>query len=192
MLVAAPHVRERLLERDRRPLRDELVEASAGPHLGPRGEEELHVGVGEDHRPDVAPLEDDSTVPTGLPLHVEQRVAHGLVGRHRARPHPDVGRADGVGDVRMVEANADAALRVPVEAERRPGDEGPCELADAIGVVPRDPRALRRERDGAVHRAGVDEDEAQRLGEASGHVLLPAPAGPSMATMGRVRLTDGL
>ena len=51
------------------------------------------------------------------------------------------------------------------------------ELPDRLGVGPRDPRALGRQRDGAVHRAGVDEDEAQHFGEAPGHGALARAGG---------------
>ena len=56
------------------------------------------------------------------------------------------------------------------------------ELGDVADVGRVDPAAHRRQRDGAVHRPGVEvlQPEA-RAASARATVLFPAPAGPSMA-----------
>ena len=56
------------------------------------------------------------------------------------------------------------------------------DAGDRVAVVEVDARLQRRERDRAVHRAGVEGVEAERVGHARATVDLPEPAGPSMAT----------
>ena len=102
-----------------------------------------------------------------LPLQVEERVADALWRRHGARAHPDVRRADGVGDVLAVEAHAQRpARRRARRPARRRATSDRASAPTAPAVVPRHAGPLRGERDGAVHRARVDEDEAEHVGEA--------------------------
>ena len=71
----------------------------------------------------------------------------------------DLGVADRVADVLAVQRHGRA-----VEADLEPARE----LADRVGVVDVDPGAARRQRDAAVHRAGVEVREAERVGDAAG------------------------
>ncbi|MEZ4472476.1 MAG: hypothetical protein R3F60_17115 [bacterium] len=49
--------------------------------------------------------------------------------------------------------------------------------------IPVDARLRGHQRDGPVQGAGVQPDEAQALGQQAADGALPAPAGPSMATI---------
>lgn len=55
-------------------------------------------------------------------------------------------------------------------------------LGDSLGVFKVDSATQCVESNGAVKRAGIDIDKAERLSARRDIVLLPAPAGPSIAT----------
>ena len=57
-LVAAPDVGQHVRLVDPGPALLQLARAAAGTHLGGCSDEDFHVGVGEDDRPDVTPVED--------------------------------------------------------------------------------------------------------------------------------------
>ena len=92
--------------------------------LGASGQKELHLGFREDDRADVAPLEHDPPLRTGLTLEIKEGGADLGVGGHRARPHPDRRGANGIRDVLAAELHANAAGRVSFERERRLVDQG--------------------------------------------------------------------
>ncbi len=56
--------------------------------------------------------------------------------------------------------------------------------AASIGDIRDDPGGARRNRDRTIHRAGVQVGEAERARECARDGDLPAPTGPSIATMG--------
>src|SRR5690606_24206039 len=87
----------------------ELTLASGGPLGGARGEEELHLGVGEDDGPDVAALEDDASPLAGLPLEREQRGPDARMGGDLAGGEAHGGGPDGGGDGLAVQEDADPA-----------------------------------------------------------------------------------
>ena len=85
----------------------------------------------------------------------------------------------GLADRRVTSRAVD--LDAAVVVERRPGarararpSASPCRAGG---------RAAREPRERAVHRARVEVAEAEPLGEPPRNLLLPAPAGPSMATI---------
>ena len=119
-----------------------------------RGREvQLQLGVGEHHRTDVAALEHSPAALFGpLPLPPHQFGAHRAVGGDRADRGGDLVAADLGGRVDPVDQHAVLA-DLEVESLRRA--RRPVE----IGRV--DATAHRGERDGAVHRAGVEILEAE-------------------------------
>ena len=116
--VALLHVGEGLLERDRLPLRDELGMAAPRADLGARGEEELHLGVGEHDRADVAALEHDAAAAPREPLQLEEDAAHVAMSRDRARALRDVRHADGLGDVLAAPSVVTSFTRTPSPGSR--------------------------------------------------------------------------
>ena len=143
--------------------------AARAPRVG--GEEDLDLGVGRDDRADVAALGHPVAVGEERALLRDERLAHGRVGRHArgglARPR---GVRIALGDVLAVEQHAVAELERATLRRSPPGRR----------------RRAARQRDGAVHRPGVEVREAERARRRRARrVDFPAPAGPSMAiTMG--------
>jgi len=124
-----------------------LLQAGREPHL--------HIGAGRDDRADVAPLGDPVAAREQRALLVEEGGADGRVGSAARREVGDLRRPDRVADV------------LPVEQ-------------DAVAVE-RDPQARRvavaRQRDGAVHRPGIEVRVAERVGGRAGDGGLPGPRG---------------
>ena len=68
--------------------------AAAGPLLRRRIQVDLHVGVGEDDRPDVAPFHHHAAALAGRALARDEHAAHGRVPRHRGGGLVDLRGAD--------------------------------------------------------------------------------------------------
>ena len=163
----------------------ERVGADLGPlglpapraHRGVGDEVDLHLGLRRDDGADVAALDHDVALGAELALALAHHLAHLRVARDD-RHHPvDPHLADRVGDVGVVD----------VARGRRSSKTTGFSRASApsAGPSPRSSAAAEREPgQAAVHRAGVEVAEAEPLGERSrATVLLPAPAGPSIATI---------
>src|SRR5512139_3680975 len=168
--IALALVGEHRLERLGIALPLQLEEPAPGAHLVGRGEEELGVGVGEDHRADVAPLEDRAAVPGvggEAPLQLEESGPDHRPRRDRARTERHGRRADGGRDVLAVEQHP---LAGGLRAGRR-GLEGDAqrgqEAAEPGVVVEADPGPARGERHRAVDGSGVHHGEAEARGEAA-------------------------
>ena len=136
----------------------DLGGAAARALLGRGGEEDLQLGVGRDDRPDVAALGDVVPVGDELALALDERGAHLRPRRDLRRARADLRRADQRADVLAVERHA------AVEADRAGGRVG---RAAQVG-----------ERDGAVHRAGVEVREAERRGDGARDGGLAGARGP--------------
>ena len=138
-----------------------LVVPPAGPLLGGGGEEDLEGGVGEDHAADVPALDHASAVlDRPLPLAAHQLGPHVGVGGHHAHRPAHVGAADLVGDV----------LAVDGDPLPHVDDDGPGHRRRVL-VAP----LQERERHGPVHGAGLEEVEAESVGDGLGHRRLPRP-----------------
>jgi hypothetical protein len=167
--VALQLVGEDLLEAGGIALRLQLGVAPPRPLLGRRDQEELGVGVREDHRADVAPLEHRPAVLGGErqpALQLEQPGPHHRPRRHLARPERHGGRPDLHRDVLLAEEDALAAARLP--RGREADGEQRHELAQPVVVVERDPAERRRERHGPVDGARVHHGEPEPRGELAG------------------------
>ena len=133
------------------PGRDVLVVAPPRPFLGRRGQEDLHVGVGQHHGADVAALDHDAPLARRqLALQLHQPGPHR--GHRRYRRHrlghfvaADLSRNVFSGKVRAILVGVVADGQVDV----RRGS------ADRIRVVQIDPGPQHRQRHDPVHRAGV-------------------------------------
>ena len=164
-------VGERLSNVTAAPLAHELVEAASRAHVGASREEELHVGVGEDDRPDVAPLEHDAAAVPRLALQVEERVAHRLVApRPCSRPCPCRGSRMASVTSRAVEATrARPRSRSRCEARGRGARRAHRASApDGRGVAPTRPApfALRARPRGTWRPCRRGRSRAHRRGGA--------------------------
>ncbi len=127
----------------------------------------LSLGVGRDHRADVAALGNPVAVEDQLALFGHQRRAHVGIGGDDGRGLGDLGRPDRLADVAPVEQHRRRAPGWPaarVDARRA------CQLAKSAGALGQPAAgALKREQgDGAVHRPAVQVGEAERTGELAG------------------------
>ena len=118
----------------------------------------------------VTSLEDHAAGASGEALEIEERGAHRGMRRDRARALRHLRRADGLGDVLerpyVQELHPDPEAGIALEAEGVPGNERLREPGERRLVGPRDVGALRGERHGPVHRAGIHEHVRERIGEA--------------------------
>ena len=81
-----------------------LLRPAAGPLVGRRREVDLDLGVGKDHRADVAALDHPSpTFGHPLPLALHEHRTHAGIGCHHRHHAVHLGPADGLGDVRPVD-----------------------------------------------------------------------------------------
>ena len=138
--------------------------AAAGIERG--GQEELDIGIWEDDRPDVAALHDavDGRAKDALP--VDERGADGGNGADLGGGFGDLGGSDGLCDIFAGEEDAvESFYKLEVDGERA-GDLAELFVgARGEGI---DASAVPLEGHAAVHGAGVDESEAEPLGEESG------------------------
>ena len=125
---------------------------------------DFHVGIGKDHRPDVAPFHHDAAVASERPLARDEQLAHRRHSRHRRHGPIDLRRANRAGDVHAV--HRDLTVRdEDVGAARQRGDRGfvleiDAQVDDAPGQRP-------------IHRAGVDVPIAERVGNRARDRALP-------------------
>ena len=153
---------------------------ATGALLGTRGQEDLHGGVGEHHRADVASLDHDVVVGAERTLLGDHRLAHDAEAGDGAHGVVDGGRADLGGHVGTGDADArrERVAGLVDELDGRVGDDA----GDRGAVVGIDTRSTARERPrrGTSHRCrGTGSPDAAATLLAT--VDLPEPAGPSMA-----------
>ena len=109
-------------------------------------------------------------------LLVEQRLAHGGRGGHRAHRAVDLGGADGIGHLIVADEHAArhrVALHMPEGDVVGAGDSSQGRL-----VVERDAVLQGAPGDGAVHGPRVQAGEAEFFGHGLGHGGLAGPGGP--------------
>ena len=141
--------------------------AAPGPDLGPRVQENLHRGLGENHGADVPAL-DHAAARRELAPALHQHLAKFGVDRHPGGAGGHLGRADGLGHVLAIEK--DAAFRIEDHPEGQ-GPEGRAFIE--IHVLPH-----RRERHRAHRRPGVEVTEFETFGDRARHRRLAGPRGP--------------
>ena len=74
LFVPLGYLGYRPLQTDILPLGLKFEKTSGAPLLGRSGEEKLHIGIGKDNCPDVAPFQHDPPVFTQLPLHAGENI----------------------------------------------------------------------------------------------------------------------
>lgn len=130
--------------------------------------EDFQLGVRKNDRPDVAAVHDDSLVASHLLLKAHETLAHGADLAHAADGLADLEAPDRPLDVLAVEVNV-AGFPRGVEDERyadagqHPLERLRVDHASANGAVPD-----TVQRDGAIHRSGIDEDVPQCRGDLLG------------------------
>ena len=140
------------------------------------GEEHLHGRIGEHHGADVAALHHVVAGVADAALLVEQRLAHGGRGGHRAHGAVDLGSADGVGHLIVADEHAArhwVALHMPEGDVVGAGDSPQGRL-----VIERYAVLQGAPGDGAVHGPRVQAGEAELFGHGLGHGGLSGPGGP--------------
>ena len=131
------------------------------------GQQHAYVGVGCDDGRDVTPFDHDAALCGQGTLPADELLAHAEVGRHGADRGRDVGRPDRLADVVAVDQHV-GVLGVGAELQRQLAGQG----GDPVGVGEVDVARQRPPGERAVHRAGVDETQAQPLGHAARHAGL--------------------
>ena len=138
----------------------DLVEPAPGAHLGARRDVELHVGIGADHRADVAAVEHRAGRLSGeVALLFDQDAPHARDDRHlRGRLADRMRRQHGAVELRQIDL-----------ARRGLGGRG---------VVQRQAVRQQRMRDGAVGQAGVEMVEVIVVGKPARQRALAGAGGP--------------
>ena len=146
-LVAAQDVGQHVLFANRLAALTHFPHAPGRPHLRGRGDEDLHLGAGRDHGPDIAAIEHRPRRPgRELALVGQQRLAHRRNGRNDGRR-----LADGVAlERRLIE---------------RLGIERPRGRRGADRIVEPAARIEQRLGDGAVEQTGIEMPEPVGRGE---------------------------
>ncbi len=140
------------------------------PHLVARGDEHLERRVGQHHRADVAAFHHSPAVfPDPRPLPVDEHRAHRGMRRHLRDRARHLGPADRARHVATGELHATVF-------EHHGG--GTRHRGHRLGVGEIDPRVHRRQRDRAVHRAGVERRQPERIGDPARHRRLAGARGP--------------
>ena len=136
-------------------------------------EEQLEIGIGQHHRPDVAARDHDPAALGERPLAREQGRAHVADLRHVRHRGVNVGAARLVGRVRAVQEDAGQAAGAVV-GERDATDQ----VNEAGRVVGRDAFAKRGRGQRPVQEAGVDEAQPETARGCRADAALAARGGP--------------
>ena len=176
--VAFHDLAQHLVHRHVGSCQDELLVAPARPYLGIGGEVDLHVRVRAHDAADVTAVGDPLAVGEHRTLQRNDLAAHGAVrgdlrdhARHAQLPHR-------VAHVASIEHHT-------LPGRARPGvrSVGADERASAASSSGSTPSSKRQQRQSAIHRPGVQVADADARRSSRATVLLPAPAGPSIATI---------
>ena len=156
--VARTNIILDLLQRHLVALSRQLVVATLGTHLRVGSHKELDLGIGEDHRADIATVHHDTLVATHLLLHRHQLLAHLT---HRADTTHAVAYLDSA-DLTLDQVAIDvdvagAALGVEAEDDVDLGQQ--CHQRLLVDNARTDCTILeRKEGHGAIHSSRIDKD----------------------------------
>ena len=150
-----------------------LIEAAQAAHLGGRVQENLHLGLGKDDRADIAALHDDSALGDQFLLHLDHPGANGRMNTHARGGIGDGLIAQQAGHVLTVEQDAIALL---AGFEANGSVRGKSFQGRALVQRHSCPEGLERE--GAVHGAGFQIQQAKVAGQMAGNGTLSRAGWP--------------
>ena len=161
--VAGVLLAQHLLDGHRPAAQLELLRAPPGAFFGAGGEIDFALGVGKHDRALVAALGHQVVVAAGAALQFDQdgadaRVVGGVVRHGRDFRSANCLRGIGAVDQHAVFADFQAKL--------------PGEIHQLLGLIPVVALARSRQRDRAVHRAGIEESETEPASQGPGDCAL--------------------
>ena len=153
-----------------------LFQLEAAPlraHLGGRRQKDLHLGVRQHHRANVAPVHNDAVLPRQIALHFQQERAHRRQRRHGARVHGDLRQPDLARHVLSIEQHVLLTVRLVAHTDLQLRQD----RADSGFVARLNAAPLHRVADRAVDRAGIHIQNAELRRDRLGQRAFPRAGG---------------